>query len=288
MRRPEGRIIDAKNPARIAANKSNAITVTTSPLFLASFSRTKSPRPELDIRPLRVDGNDSMPVLKLSARATDVAQEGTNPIRAETTGCHSPVWDKAPETRPLATCPMKPNMADKIKTMVEVLIALYNAWDAISIGPDLPLAQLHPQPGLCPWVPGLRAFPKFDLTRDLFICKVATLVQIPATVPQTSLVASKGSTHGKEARSESITGIASSEVEIKVASNEPIGIIPSRNNVVATTEKPHCGIRPRAEAATGPMKGWEKALVIRDDAELLDTVSTRRKTKNSKGNMTPV
>ena len=102
----------------------------------------------------------------------------------------------------------------------------YNAWDAISIGPDLPLAQLHPQPGLCPWVPGLRAFPKFDLTRDLFICKVATLVQIPATVPQTSLVASKGSTHGKEARSESITGIASSEVEIKVASNEPIGIIP--------------------------------------------------------------
>lgn len=79
-----------------AANTSSATTVTTSLFLLDSLASIRSPRPELDVRPLKVAGNDNMPALKLSASATDVAHDGTKPTRAATTGCHRPGLESAP------------------------------------------------------------------------------------------------------------------------------------------------------------------------------------------------
>ena len=124
-----------------------------------------------------------------------------------------------------------------------------------------------------------------------FFRSSAMFTRIPTTLPHISFIAIKGATHGSESGSESITGKASSDVKIYAESKDPIGIMPSTNNVVATTEKPHCGMMPSAAAAIGPRYGCANALASFSDPFLWDKVSkssTRTKTTNSAGSMVPV
>ena len=77
------------------------------------------------------------------------------------------------------------------------------------------------------------------------------IARYPTAIANTIFIASNNNSQGIDAGWESISGNASSEVEIYTATNAPIESFFSAYRSVDITENPHCGTQPKIAPKTG-------------------------------------